>query len=140
MKKGKIITEDADLKEILTNSKNIAVLGLSSNSSKTSYQVANYLVDNGYDITPVRPGVDNIMGKKVVHELSMLESSPDILNVFRKSEDIPGHVEDALKVKPKVFWMQLGIKNEEAANKLIENGIDVVMDRCIKIDHKRLCS
>lgn len=139
MTKGRIITKDEEIKEILESAKNIAVLGISTNPDRDSYMVSKYLLDSGYSVTPVRPGADEILGMKVYPDLDSLKEKIDILDVFRRPEQIPGHVEEALRLKPKVFWMQLGIKNQEAAQILIENGINVIMDRCIKVDHKRLC-
>lgn len=139
MTKGKLLTKDEEIRDVLKDSRTVAVLGLSTNPDKTSYKIAEFLKNHDYDITPVRPGASEILGKKVVEDLSELDNSPDILNVFRKSEDVIDHVEDAVKVKPKVFWMQLGIKNQEAAERLMKNGINVIMDRCIKVEYRRLC-
>lgn len=139
MEKGRILTDESEIKKILEESKNIAVLGMSTNPDKDSYMVAKYLLDKDYNVIPVRPGADEIMGRKVIPDLDSVDEKIDILDVFRRPEQIIDHVDEAIRLKPKVFWMQLGIRNEEAAAKLVENGIDVIMDRCIKVDHKRLC-
>ncbi|MGE4520798.1 MAG: CoA-binding protein [Desulfobacteraceae bacterium] len=139
MTKGKVITDSNEIKEILQKSKKIAVLGISSKKERDSYKVAQYLIDNGYEIFPVRPGGGEILGLEVHENLDLVEEKIDILDVFRGSEHVPAHVDEALRMKPSVFWMQLGVENLEAAEILTENGIDVIMDRCIKIEHKRLC-
>jgi len=139
MKKGRIIKKDSEIKEILEQSKSIAVLGLSSNPEKDSYHVAEYLINHNYKIIPVRPGSGELFGSKIYENLDLIEDKIDILDVFRRSELIMDHVDEAIRLKPAVFWMQLGIKNEEAAEKLVQNGINVIMDRCIKIEYARLC-
>lgn len=138
MNKGKLLTTDEEIKAVLTNSKTIAVLGLSTDPDKISYKVARYMQDKNYKIIPVRPGDSEILGEKTVSDLLKLSETPDIVNVFRKSEDVIKHVDEAVALKPGVFWMQLGIKNEEAAKKLMANGINVIMDRCIKVEYRRL--
>jgi predicted CoA-binding protein len=140
MSKGKLITDDMEIKEILMNSKKIAVLGISSKKEKDSYKVSQYLMDNNYDIVPVRPGNEEILGMKTVPDLDSIKEKIDILDVFRKSDQVINHVEEALRLKPDVVWMQLGVENQEAADKLTENGINVIMNRCIKIEHNRLWS
>ncbi|MDY0131501.1 MAG: CoA-binding protein [Desulforegulaceae bacterium] len=140
MIKGKIITDNNEIKEILKNSKKIAVLGISPKKERDSFQVSKFLIENGYEIFPVRPGGGEIHGLKVYENLDSLDEKIDILDVFRNSDKVLGHLEEALRLKPKVFWMQLGVENQEAAKVLIENGINVIMDRCTKIEHKRLFS
>ncbi|MCB9493816.1 MAG: CoA-binding protein [Desulfobacteraceae bacterium] len=139
MTKGKIISDNNEIRDILENSKKIAVLGISSKKDRDSYIVSRYLMENGYEIIPVRPGGGEILGLEVHENLDSVDEKIDILDVFRSSDHVPGHVDEALRLKPKVFWMQLGVENQAAAEILTENGIDVIMDRCIKIEHKRLC-
>lgn len=139
MAKGRILTTDKEIKEVLDNSKSIAVLGMSSNEERDSYMVSKYLINNDYDVLPVRPGADEILGQKVYPDLDSVDKTIDIVDVFRRSDQVMGHVEEVLRLKPKYFWMQLGIKNDEAVKKLIDNGINVITDRCIKVEHKRLC-
>lgn len=138
MKTGKIITTDREIKEILETLKNIAVLGLSPKTERDSYKVAKYLQEQGYKIIPVRPAQKEILGEKVYPSLNDIEKSVDIVDAFRRSEQIIDHVEEVIRLNPKVFWMQLGIENREAAKKLTEAGIDVIMNRCIKEDHERI--
>jgi len=138
LKKGKLITQEDDIKVILENSKSVAVLGLSPKPRRDSYKVAAYLKEKGYRIVPVRPAQKEILGEKAFSSIDELDEAIDILNVFRSSAQVMAHAEEALRLKPKVFWMQLGIENHTAALLLTSQGIDVVMNRCIKIDHERL--
>lgn len=139
MKQGKIIKEDEDIKELLENSRTIAILGLSPKPDRESNKVANYLKDNGYSIIPVRPGQKEILGQSVYATLDDIKKDVDIVDVFRNPEQVLPHAHEAIKIQPKVFWMQLGIENHEAASLLVKAGIDVVMNKCIKIEHDRLC-
>jgi predicted CoA-binding protein len=139
MKQGKIIKEDDDIKELLENSRTIAILGLSPKPDRESNKVAKYLKDNGYSIIPVRPGQKEILGQSVYATLDDIKKDVDIVDVFRNPEQVLPHAYEAIQIQPKVFWMQLGIENHEAASLLIKAGIDVVMNKCIKIEHDRLC-
>ena len=139
MKPGKIITEDSDIKDILENAKTIAILGLSLKPDRASNEVARYLKDHGYRIIPVRPGQKEILGQRTYATLDDIKENVDIVDVFRNPEQILPHAHEAIRMQPKVFWMQLGIENQEAASLLIKTGIDVVMNKCIKIEHGRLC-
>lgn len=139
MKPGKILTEDSDIKDILENAKTIAILGLSPKPERDSNRVARYLKDHGYSIIPVRPGQKEILGQSAYATLDDIKENVDIVNVFRNSEQILPHANEAIRMQPKVFWMQLGIENQEAATLLVKAGIDVVMNKCIKIEHDRLC-
>ena len=139
MKPGKIITEDSDIKDILENAKTIAILGLNPKPERDSNRVARYLKDHGYGIIPVRPGQKEILGQKAYASLDDIKKNVDIVDVFRNSKQMLPHAYEAIRMQPKVFWMQLGIENQEAASLLIKAGIDVVMNKCIKIEHGRLC-
>ena len=139
MNSGKIFTEDVEIRDILLKYKTVAVLGLSPKADRDSYKVAKYLKENGYKIIPVRPAQNEILGEKAYPSLDDIKEEINILDVFRSSEQIMSHAEEAVRLKPKVFWMQLGIKNNEAAKLLTEAGINVVMNRCIKVEHARLC-
>ncbi len=138
MKKGNIITDDNEIKKILENTESIAVIGLSPKPERDSYRVSDYLQKKGYRIIPVRPKQKEILGEKAYSSLDDVEEPVDIVDVFRSSDQIMPHVQEALRKKPKVFWMQLGIENEEAARFLVDAGIDVIMDKCIKIEYQRL--
>lgn len=139
MKPGKILTEDSDIKDILENAKTIAILGLSPKPERDSNRVARYLKDHGYSIIPVRPGQQEILGQSVYATLDDIKENVDIVDVFRNPEQILPHAHEAIRMQPKVFWMQLGIENQETATLLVKAGIDVVMNKCIKIEHDRLC-
>ncbi|MGM0713288.1 CoA-binding protein [Brevibacillus parabrevis] len=129
-------------RQMLEDAKTIAVVGLSNKPDRTSYMVAQAMQNVGYRIIPVNPVIagETVLGEKVVSSLAEIDQPVDIVNVFRKSEDILPVAEDALKMqqKPKVFWMQQGIANEEAANQVRAEGIEVVQDMCIKVDHALL--
>ena len=120
--------------------KNIAVVGVSKNEEKPSHQVSKYLIEHGYNVIPVNPTLSEVLGRKAYPSIADIQERIDIVDVFRKSEDVPAVVDDVLKKKDgiKVFWMQLGIYNEDAEKKAKENGIDVVYNRCIMEEHKRL--
>ncbi|MBI1933933.1 MAG: CoA-binding protein [Ignavibacteriales bacterium] len=126
-----------DTCEILKNSKTIAVVGISSNPSKTSRYIAEYLVQNGYDVVGVNPNKNFIDadGIKVYNSLKDIPHKIDIVDVFRKSEDIPQIIEEINEINPKVLWLQLGIRNDKAVKSSIEKGITVIQDSCIKIEH-----
>lgn len=138
MQPGKIITQDKDIRDILENSKTIAIVGLSPKIDRDSHRVGQYLQSAGYRIIPVRPAQKRILGEKVFKSLDELTQPVDIINAFRNPAQIEVHAKEALRLKPKVFWMQLGIENFQAALMLNAAGIDVVMNRCIKVDHARL--
>src|ERR671932_1712809 len=120
--------------------KNIAVVGVSKNEEKPSHQVPKYLIEHGYNVIPVNPTVTEVLGRKSYPSIADIQERIDIVDVFRKSEDVPAVVEDVLKKKDgiKVLWMQLGIYNEDAEKKAKENGIDVVYNRCMMEEHERL--
>ena len=139
MKSGKIITQDDKIRDILKNAKTIAILGLSPKPERDSNMVAGYLKEQGYRIIPVRPAQKEILGEKVYASLNNIKKTVDIVDVFRNPAQIVPHANEAIRLKPKVFWMQLNIENREAADLLTAAGIDVVMDRCIKVEHERLC-
>ena len=138
MKTGKIITQDDEIKKILESVKIIAILGLSPKPARDSYRVAHYLKENGYTIIPVRPAQKEILGQKAYGSLDDIDQPVDIINAFRNPDQIMAHAKEALRLMPKVFWMQQNIENHDAALLLNANGIDVVMNRCIKVDHERL--
>ncbi len=140
---------DEGIREILKRHTTVAVVGLSRNPSKDSYEVAEYLQSRGYRIVPINPVADEILGEKSYGSLleipEELKRSAEIVDLFRPAEAAPPFVEDAIKLReeygaPEVIWMQLGIVNEEAAEKARNAGMTVVMDRCMKVEHCRLLS
>ncbi len=126
-----------EIRKLLENTRTIAVVGLSPKESRPSNMVARYLLAAGYIVIPVNPGQQEILGQKCYPGLNDIEEPIDIVDIFRKSEDIPPIVEQvvALKNRPRCVWMQQGIVNESAAAHARNAGIYVVMDRCIKVDH-----
>lgn len=132
------MNNDQMMKDILLSAKTIASFGLSSNPGKESYGIVQYLKSQGYRIIPVNPTADEILGEKSYPDLESVPEPIDVVQVFRRSEDVPPVVESAIKVGAKVVWMQEGIVNEEAAQKAREAGLQVVMDACMRGTHRRL--
>ncbi len=123
--------------ESILKYKNIAVVGISSDPERPSYDVASFMEAHGYDVIPVNPNLAEWKGKKCYPDLSSIPVKVDVVDIFRRSEAIPPIVDEAIRIKPGAIWMQLGIMNEEAAAKARAAGIEVVMDRCMKIEYKR---
>lgn len=138
MQPGQIITVDEKIKAILKQAQTIAIVGLSPKVERDSNMVARYLKAKGYRIIPVRPGQKELLGEKAYASLDDIEEPVDIVNLFRSPDQIVPHAREALRLKPRAFWMQLNIENQEAADILTAEGIDVVMNRCIKVEHARL--
>ncbi len=141
--KDNLLTTDAQIKELLEQTKTIAVLGIKpeSHSDQPAFYVPKYLADAGYEIIPVPvyyPEVTEIMGKRVYRDLSQIPGEIDLLNVFRRSEDVAKHTTDILAKRPKAVWFQLGIRNDEVANELAAAGIKVVQDACLLVVHRLL--
>ncbi|MDQ6668766.1 MAG: CoA-binding protein [Thermoproteota archaeon] len=121
--------------------KNIAVVGLSTNQEKPAHFVPKYLIEHGYNVIPVNPAITTeVLGKKSYPSIADIPEKIDIVDVFRRSEDVPSVIEDAIQKKDgiKVIWMQSGIYNEAAERKAKQNGIDVVYNRCMMAEHRRL--
>lgn len=121
--------------DILRSCSTIAVVGFSPKENRPSHMVGKYLIDAGYKVYPVNPGVSEILGHTSYPDLASLPEKIDIVDIFRKSEDVLPIVEAAIAIQAKVVWMQQGIVNEEAAALAEKAGLKVIMDRCIKIDH-----
>ena len=132
------MNSDQMMKDILLSARTIASVGLSSNQEKESYWIVLYLKEQGYRIIPVNPTADEILGEKSYPDLESVPEKIDVVQVFRKPEDVPPVVDDAIKVGAKVVWMQEGIVNEDAAQKAREAGLQVVMDACMRATHRRL--
>jgi len=131
--------EDIDtLKRILTENKTIAVAGLSAKWNRPSHFAAKYMKEHGYKIIPVNPAYEEILGERCYPSLLDIPEPVDIVDIFRHPKDIPPIVEDAIKIGAKVVWMQLTVEHEEAAKRAREAGLEVVMNRCVKIEHGRL--
>jgi len=132
--------KDEELKETLCGCKTIAVVGISPKEDRPSYIVASYLKSKGYRIIPVRPDGELILGEQVYRSLLEIpkEIGVEIVDIFRKSEDVPSIVEEAIQRGAKVVWMQEGVIHKEAGEKAKKAGLKVVMDRCLKKEHQRL--
>ncbi|MBV8515952.1 MAG: CoA-binding protein [Acidobacteria bacterium] len=138
-----LVTDNRGIAELLRDTKTIAVLGMKpeSHSGQAAFYVPEHMASAGFDIIPVPvyyPEVTEILGKPVFRSLAAIGRPIDMVNVFRRPQDIPPHVDDIIAAKPKSVWFQLGIRNDEAARRLAEAGIQVVQDRCLMVEHGRL--
>ena len=127
-----------ELRRILRDNRVIAVVGLSADWFRPSYFAAKYMLEHGYRVIPVNPKYDEILGQKCYKSLRDIREKIDLVDVFRKSQDVMPIAEDAIAIGARVLWQQLGVKNEAAAAKARAAGLDTVMDRCVKIEHGRL--
>jgi len=130
---------DKDVKAILNGAKTIAVVGLSDKESSASNRVARYLKEKGYTIIPVNPRYRELLGETSYPDLDSIPVQVDVVDIFRNIEAIPAIVEEAIASKVGAVWMQLGLVHEGAAAKAKDAGLRVVMDKCMKIEHDRLC-
>jgi uncharacterized protein len=124
-----------EIGQILKKANKIAVVGLSDNPDRTSYMVSKAMQEAGYEIIPVNPKAEEILGVKTVASLKELEGHVDIVNIFRRSEFLPELAKEFAEIDADVFWAQLGVENEDAYHFLKEKGYTVIMDRCIKVEH-----
>ena len=141
--KSNLINDAAGIQQMLRDTKTIAVLGIKpeSHADQAAHYVPAHMAAAGYEVIPVPvyyPDVTEILGKKVVRKLADISGSVDMVNVFRRPNDIPQHVDDIVAKKPKYVWFQLGSRNDEAAQQLAEAGIKVVQDRCLMVEEGRL--
>lgn len=132
------MNNDELMKEILLSAKTIASVGLSGNEERVSHWVGVYLQGEGYRVIPVNPTTERILGEKSYPDLESIPEKIDVVQVFRRPEDVPPVVDDAIKIGAKAVWMQEGIVNEEAAQMAREAGLQVVMDACMRATHQRL--
>lgn len=132
------IEQDTDLRRILTDHRVIAVVGYSDDPTRASYQVGQYLRNAGYTVYAVNPSVAEIDGQPTYATLADVPASIDIVDVFRRAEFLPAIVDEAAAVGAKVVWGQLSVTDATAAHKAAQAGLDIVMDRCIKVEHQRL--
>ncbi|MGH1364476.1 MAG: CoA-binding protein [Calditrichia bacterium] len=128
-------TLNSNISEIIKNHKRIAVIGLSPNPMRPSHGVAKMMIREGYEVVPVNPGHDEILGKKCYPSLSAVPGEIDLVDVFRQSKYVAGIVDEAIEKGVKAVWLQLGVIDEAAAQKALENDVDVVMDRCWAIEY-----
>ena len=134
------MNDDEMMKEILSSAKTIASVGLSANEEKVSHWIGVYLQGAGYRVIPVNPTVKRFLNETSYPDLESIPEKIDVVQIFRRAEDVPPIVESAIKIGAKVIWMQEGIVNEEAAQRAREAGLQVVMDACMRVSHRRLCS
>jgi predicted CoA-binding protein len=133
-----IVDDIVGLRRILAQYRTLAVVGLSANWYRPSYFAAKYMQDHGYRIIPVNPSYTEVLGEKCYPTIAAIPGSVDIVDCFRKANEIPALAHAAVAKGAKVLWMQLGIRNDEAARIASDAGLDVVMDRCVKIEHARI--
>jgi predicted CoA-binding protein len=140
--KANLVADDRGIAEVVNGSRTIAVLGIKpeTHASQAAHYVPAYMAGAGVEIIPVPvyyPEVTEILGRKVFRSLAEIGRPVDMVNVFRRPQDIPPHLDDIIAAKPKYVWFQLGIRNDEAAQRLAEAGIQVVQDRCLMVEHGR---
>jgi predicted CoA-binding protein len=138
---GRILESSKDVQGVLRDAKRVAVLGIKPESQRSApaFYVPNYLARVGYEIVPVPvyyPEVTEILGEKAYRSVAEIPGDIDLVVVFRKSNDIPPHIDDIIAKHPKAVWFQAGIRNDEAAQRLADAGIDVVQDRCTMVEHR----
>ena len=133
-----IVDDIAGLRRILASSRTIAVVGLSAHWHRPSYFAAKYMQDHGYRVVPVNPTYQEVLGERCYTSVAAIPEAIDIVDCFRKAEEIVPIARDAVAKGARVLWMQLGIRNDEAARIACDAGLDVVMDRCVKIEHARI--
>jgi uncharacterized protein len=136
-----ILTTDKDVFDLIRATKTIAVLGMKPESHRMqpAFYVADYMAKKGYEIIPVPvyyPEITEIMGKRVYRIIQDIPVEIDMVNVFRRPNDIPQHIDDIIAARPRAVWFQLGIRNDEAAERLAKEGIKVVQDRCLMVEHR----
>jgi len=133
-----IVDDIAGIRRILRTSRTIAVVGLSEKWYRPSFFAAKYMQDHGYRIIPVNPSYQEVLGERCYRSVTDVPEPIDIVDCFRKPEEMVPIARDAVKIRAKVLWMQLGIRNAEAAKIATDAGLDVVMDHCVKIEHARI--
>ena len=133
-----MVQSEDGLRKILTTSKTIAVVGLSNNPERPSYDVASYLKDHGYRIIPVNPTIKEALGEKAYPSLKEIPERVDVVQIFRRPEDVPAVVDDAIAIGAKVVWMQPGAENEDAAAKAEAAGLKAVVGACMRTVHRTL--
>ena len=141
--KENILTSDAEIAELLRSTKRIAVLGIKpeSHAGQPAFYVSKYMQDTGHEIIPVPvyyPEVTQILGERVYRDLADVPGEIDMVNVFRRSQDVPQHIDSILARKPKSVWLQLGIWNDDAAEAWAKAGIKVVQNLCLMVEHRAL--
>lgn len=138
---ARIIDDAPSRMDILRRFRHIDMVGLSAKPSRPSHFAAIYMLSEGYEVTPINPREQEVLGRRSFASLTELVEHcgrpPEVVDIFRKPADVPAIVDEAIELGAKVIWMQLGIEHQEAAEKAVAAGLDVVMDRCVKIEHAR---
>lgn len=134
-----IVLKQAELTSLLKSARRIAVVGLSPKPGRPSHQVGAYLLAAGYEVIPVNPGHDRLLGLTAYPDLRSVPGRVDIVDIFRRAEEVPAIVEEAIAIGAGAVWMQLGIVHEQAAARARAAGLAVVMDRCLMVDHQNFC-
>ena len=129
---------DRKIRNILDSCKTVAMVGLSANWFRPSFFAAKYLLERGYQVVPVNPNYDEILGQTCYPDLASIPHPVDIVDLFQRADQVEKFVQPAIDMQAKVLWLQLGIINEEAAAQATQAGLEVVMDRCMKIEYARL--
>lgn len=140
---ARVLDDDEALRALLAATRRIAVLGIKTEAQhdQPAFHVPAYMADAGFDIVPVPvyyPQVREILGRPVQRDLKAISGRVDLVNVFRRSVDLPPHLDDLLALKPGAVWLQSGIRDDAFARALVAAGIDVVQDRCLMVEHRRL--
>jgi uncharacterized protein len=138
MKTGNIIDDIVGIRDILTRYRTVAVVGLSANWYRPSYFAAKYLKDHGYTIFPVNPRYETVLDEPCYPDMASIPQVPEVVDLFQRTEAVVPFVDQAIEIGARVIWMQLGIINLDAAKRATDAGLDVVMNRCMKIEHARL--
>ena len=133
-----MVDDIAGLRRILATCRSLAVVGLSAQWYRPSFFAAKYMQDHGYRIIPVNPRYHEVLGQRCYASLRDIPEPVDLVDCFRKADEIPAIADDAIAIGAKVLWMQLGIENAQAAKRASDAGLDVVMNRCVKIEHARI--
>ena len=136
--RGRLVDDIAGLRRVLAQHRTIAVVGLSANWYRPSYFAAKYMLDHGYRVIPVNPAYGEVLGQRCYPSIAAIPGPVDIVDAFRKPAEMPAIAREAVAKGAKVLWMQLGIRNDEAARIAMDAGLDVVADRCVKIEHARI--
>jgi uncharacterized protein len=134
------LDSDTELRDLVSSVRTIAVVGLSPKEHRASYRVARYMQERGYRIIPVNPNAREVLGEKAYTRLTEVPEQIDLVDVFRRPDVVDEVARDAVEIGAKAIWLQMGVVNEEAARIAADGGLDVVMDRCLMVDHARLMS
>jgi uncharacterized protein len=131
------VNDPSVIEQAITGTGPIAIVGLSNNPTRDSYRVAKYLIDYGFDVIPVNPTAENVLGRRTFPSVTAIPGKVAVVDIFRRPDEVEPIVDEAIKKGARIVWMQLGSGNDEGARKALVAGLGVVMDRCMKIEHQR---